>query len=156
LPQRTDAEARHDRIHHSKNTERHSALSVRQHTPKGRIMADILEFKPPPPPPSGPKPPKRIFDDDYVLGFCAEWRICRAQMQMNWAKSELEDMWGHLPSAHIDFAPLERMHQLEFHLSRTQPLTVHCAREMLGVAITILAGVITRRDRRNSLMTSMY
>jgi hypothetical protein len=28
LSQRTLSEARHDRIHHSKNTERHSALSV--------------------------------------------------------------------------------------------------------------------------------
>jgi hypothetical protein len=44
LSQRTLSEARHDRIHHSKNTERHSALSVHSHTPKGRsAMSAIIE-----------------------------------------------------------------------------------------------------------------
>jgi hypothetical protein len=71
--------------------------------------------------------------------MCAEWRAARAQQQKNWAEHELAAGWGHLPDKGIDLnlEPLERMQEMEYHLSRME--TILLARELLGVCVTILA-----------------
>ena len=50
-------------------------------------------------------------------------------------------MWGRLPDAHIklDLEPLHRMYELEYQLAMAEPRTVLLARELLGIAVTILA-----------------
>jgi hypothetical protein len=102
-------------------------------------MSDVLEFKKPEPP---AQPPKSMFgNDEPYLKFCAEWRAARAQQQKNWAEHEAATMWGTLPDAHIelDLEPLNRMKELEDTLGQIEPRTMLLARELLGVAITILA-----------------
>jgi hypothetical protein len=73
--------------------------------------------------------------------MCAEWRAARAQQQKNWAEHELAAGWGYLPDKGIELSlePLDKMHELEYHLSRTEPRTILLARELLGVCVTILA-----------------
>ncbi len=105
-------------------------------------MSDVVDFKRPLPPAGTTKPPKSIFgDDEWLLRMCAEWRAARAHQQKNWAEHELATMYGTLPDAHIklDMEPLDRMHELEYHLSQAKPRTVLLARELLGIAVTILA-----------------
>ncbi len=62
-------------------------------------------------------------------------------MQKNWAEYELATGWGTLPDAQVelDREPLERMHELEYHLSTAKPRTMLLARELLGMCVTILA-----------------
>jgi len=102
-------------------------------------LSEILNFKRPEPPAQPPKS-KFGFDDGY-LKFCAEWRAARAQQQKNWAEHDAATMWGTLPDAHIDLdtKPLTHMKELEDILGEVEPRTVLLARELLGIAITILA-----------------
>jgi hypothetical protein len=103
-------------------------------------MSDVIEFKRPPP--RGPDEPRRSkFEDEWVLTWCGEWRAARAQQQKNWAEHNIATMWGTLPDADIklDTNPLARMHELEGRLANMVPDTLQCAREMLGIAVTILA-----------------
>jgi hypothetical protein len=102
-------------------------------------MSDILEFKIPDPP---ALPPKSKFGfDEGFLKFCADWRAARAQQQKNWAEHEAATMWGTLPDEHInlDTKPLTHMKELEDILGEIEPGTMLLARELLGIAITILA-----------------
>jgi hypothetical protein len=104
-------------------------------------MSDVVDFKRPTPPAGPAKPPKSRFgDDDNYLKWCAEWRASRAQQQKNWAEHNAATMWG-TTDKHIelDTDPLDRMHQLEWHLAMAEPRTMLLARELLGIAITILA-----------------
>ena len=104
-------------------------------------MSDVIDFKRP----TGPaQPPKSILaDDDFLLRQCAEWRAARAQQQKNWAEHEAATMWGTLPDAHIklDLEPLDRMKEIEGLLATDVgvPRTMLGARQMLGMAVTILA-----------------
>jgi hypothetical protein len=107
-------------------------------------MNDVVDFKRPKPPAQPPKIPTlkdNFGDDDWILKMCAEWRAARAQMQKNWAEHDLANGWGTLPDARIklDSEPLERMHELEWHLSSAKPQTMLLARELLGMCVTILA-----------------
>jgi hypothetical protein len=83
----------------------------------------------------------RFGDDEYLLKWCAEWRAARAQQQKNWAEHELANGWGTLPDSHLnlDLEPLQRMQELESLLAEAKPRTILLARELLGIAITILA-----------------
>jgi hypothetical protein len=102
-------------------------------------MSDILDFKRPESP---AQPPKSKFgNDEPYLKFCAEWRAARAQQEKNWAEHEAATMWGTLPDAHLDLdtKPLTHMKELEDILGEVEPRTMLLARELLGIAITILA-----------------
>jgi hypothetical protein len=103
-------------------------------------MNDIIEMRPRIPP-SGPKQPKSKIEDDWILKLCATWRMERAQQQKNWAAHELATRWGTLDSKDIklDTGPLGRMQEIEHHLANLTPCTMLCAREMLGMGVTILA-----------------
>ena len=105
-------------------------------------MSRIAERKPAAPPPD----PDPIFEDNSVLELCAEWRIARATMQIIWAKDEVCPPTIGIPGGR-DFEPLNRMHEIEHHLSRSEPHTLLCARELLGVAVTML----THSDRESTL-----
>jgi hypothetical protein len=105
-------------------------------------MSDVIDLRNHRPVP--PTPPEsldtKFGDDGWLLKWCAEWRMARAQQQKNWAEHELGNGWGHLEdSVKLDLSPLHRMHQLEFHLSQCKPRTILLARELLGICVTILA-----------------
>ncbi len=107
-------------------------------------MSDVVPFErsePPAQPPKIPTLKDNFGNDAYLLKWCAEWRAARAQMQKNWAEYELATGWGTLPDAQVelDREPLERMHELEYHLSTAKPRTMLLARELLGMCVTILA-----------------
>ena len=107
-------------------------------------MSDVIDFKRPTPPAGPAQPPKSIFGrDDFLLRQCAEWRAARAQQQKNWAEHDAATMWGTLPDAHIelDLDPLGQMKEIEGLLATDVgvPRTVLGARQMLGMALTILA-----------------
>jgi hypothetical protein len=107
-------------------------------------MSEVVQFERPTPPAGPAQPPKSIFaDDDFLLRQCAEWRAARAQQQKNWAEHEAATMWGTLPDAHIklDLEPLDRMKEIEGLLATDVgvPRTMLGARQMLGMAVTILA-----------------
>jgi hypothetical protein len=55
-------------------------------------MSDVVEFKRSTPPPAKPEP---IFEDEWLLKLCAEWRVCRATMEINWARHNSATVWGH-------------------------------------------------------------
>ena len=103
-------------------------------------MSEVIELKPRGSDPKKPAPPK--FEGEYLLKLCAEWRIARAQLQKNWAEHQLATMWGLSDDADIelDLEPLSRMKEIEGHLAEIgEPRTMLGARELLGVAVTILA-----------------
>jgi hypothetical protein len=107
-------------------------------------MSEVVQFERPTPPAGPAQPPKSIFaDDDFLLRQCAEWRAARAQQQKNWAEHEAATMWGTLPDAYIklDLEPLDRMKEIEGLLATDVgvPRTMLGARQMLGMAVTILA-----------------
>jgi hypothetical protein len=102
-------------------------------------MSDIVQFNQKSQP--QPEKPKSPYQDEWLLKWCAEWRVARAQQLRNWAEHEAATMWGTLPDKgiHLDTKPLHQMKELESLISEMKPETLHCAREMLGVVITILA-----------------
>ena len=79
--------------------------------------------------------------DAAYLEWCANWRILRAQQQINWAKHDLATGWGILPAEGIGLSldPLDQLRALEDRLVTVTPRTVLLAREMLGICVTILA-----------------
>lgn len=107
-------------------------------------MTDVVDFKHPGPPKGPPKEPtlkdKFGYDAD-CLKWIAEWRAARAQMQKNWAENDLATGWGTLRTngIRLDHKPLERMNELECHLANWKPQTMLLARELLQMAVTILA-----------------
>jgi hypothetical protein len=106
-------------------------------------MSDVVDFKPPPKgPPKEPTLKDKFGEmDAYYLKWCAEWRAARAQMQKNWAEHDLAAGWGTLSDVGIklDSDPLDRMKELEWHLGQAKPQTMLLARELLRMAVTILA-----------------
>jgi hypothetical protein len=64
-------------------------------------------------------------------------------MEINWARDTGQPLlWGSRPSINvpdIDFAPLHRMREIERILGDNKPRTLLCAREMMGIAVAILA-----------------
>jgi hypothetical protein len=108
-------------------------------TRKGKTMTDVIQLRPTPPTES--KPTKVYGDDDWLLRMCSQWRFVRALQQKNWAEHDEATLFSSLPDANIelDTEPLDRMKDLEFHISRMEPRTTMLARELLGVAATILA-----------------
>ena len=117
-------------------------------------MSEVVQFERPPPPAGPAQPPKSKFGrDDFLLRQCAEWRAARAQQQKNWAEHEAATMWGTLPDAHIklDLEPLDRMKEIEGLLATDVgvPHTMLGARQMLGMAVTILAH--TQEDPESNL-----
>jgi hypothetical protein len=84
--------------------------------------------------------PKYGDVDSVYLRYCAEWRILRAQQQLNWAKHEYETGWGSLPDRdrdiELDTTPLFRMKELENILGDIEPQTVLGA---IGICVTILS-----------------
>jgi hypothetical protein len=100
-------------------------------------MSDVIPFQPR----KRDETLRDVYGDDaYLLKWCAEWRAARAQQQKNWAEHELANGWGALPDAHLhlDLEPLIEMCNLESLLVDVEPHTVLLARELLGVALTIL------------------
>jgi hypothetical protein len=91
------------------------------------------------PPYEEPKSP--YGTDEWLLKFCAEWRVFRAQMQQNWAKRDLANIFGSLPDppGGPDSKPLERMREIENRLADVVPRTGRRAYELLGIALTVLA-----------------
>ena len=81
--------------------------------------------------------------EDWLLGLCAEWRICRATMEINWARDGVNRYHGALAPVSIvpdiDFTPLHRMKEIERTLGDSKPRTLFCAREIMGIAVAILA-----------------
>jgi hypothetical protein len=107
-------------------------------------MSKIVDFKhlgPPKGPSKQPSLKDKFGYDADSLGWVAEWRAARAQMQKNWAEYDLAAGWGTLPSDGIklDSDPLERMKELEYRLAALEPQTMLLARELLRMAVTILA-----------------
>ena len=103
-------------------------------------MSDVLEFPSPPLPPYEP-PKSKLGHDETWLRFCAEWRALRAQQQKNWALRNLDTMFGMRTDRDIplDTEPLDKMKELEYHIGEMKPRTMLLARQLLRVAITILA-----------------
>jgi hypothetical protein len=62
-------------------------------------------------------------------------------LQPPWALHDLAAGWGTLSDVGIklDSDPLERMKELEWHLAEVKPQTMLLARELLRMAVTILA-----------------
>ena len=104
-------------------------------------MSDVINLRRPAKQPE-PKKAKPVYEDEWLLKLCAEWRACRAQMEKNWAEHDIATMWGTLPDAHINlsFAPHAQMQKIESILvSAGPPRTVESARELLGIVLAILA-----------------
>jgi hypothetical protein len=102
-------------------------------------MSDVAEFKRSIPPYEPPK--SKLGEDEWILKICAEWRASRAQQQKVWAERQGATMWGVLPDdgRAVDTKALERMKDLEELLARVKPQTMLLARELLRIAMTILA-----------------
>jgi hypothetical protein len=97
-------------------------------------------LKSPTPPPE--EPPSQFGElDRWLLKVCTDWRVYRAQQKINWARHELEHMWGTLPDVKLDLdtKPLQKMKDLEEFLGEFKPKTVLAARELLRVTIEIMA-----------------
>jgi hypothetical protein len=105
------------------------------------MMSDVVTFPPPPASKTSTLKDKFGGHDAFCLKMCAEWRAERAQMQKNWAEHNLATGWGALPdkSVELDQSPLDRMTELEYLLAQAKPRTVLLARELLRIAVTILA-----------------
>jgi hypothetical protein len=114
------------------------ALAFSTHR-KDATMTDVIQLRPASTEPE--KPPKIFGNDDWLLRMCTQWRAARAQQQKNWAEHEEATMFGFLDDRHIklDTDPLCRMKQLECDIADMEPRTIILARELLGVAATILA-----------------
>ncbi len=97
-------------------------------------MTDILEFKRPPEPPTS-----KYGEDATWLKMCASWRAYRAQQQFNWASNDRVTMFNTDGDAEIDLEPLGHMQTIEQTLGEITPRTAILARELLRVALTILA-----------------
>jgi hypothetical protein len=116
-------------------------------------MSDVVTF--PPPPSSKPTLKDKFGDHDaFCLKLCAEWRAARAQLQKNWAEQELATMWGTSDDAmtnHSDTKPLDQIEDLENLLAQAKPRTALLARELLRVALAILASRHEDPDPENCL-----
>jgi hypothetical protein len=105
-------------------------------------MTEVVNFVKPAKQAQTKTPLEDCFGDDACfLKICAEWRLARAQMQLNWANHHVATGWGHLSDAGIDLdsTPLDAMCNYENVLARIKPSTVMLARELLGVCVTILS-----------------
>jgi hypothetical protein len=104
-------------------------------------MSDVVTFPPPPASKTPTLKEKFGYADAAWLKMCAEWRAARAQMQKNWAEYDLAIGWGTLPHdfVKLDTSPLDRIKELEYFLAQAKPQTALLARELLRIAVTILA-----------------
>lgn len=102
-------------------------------------MTEVIQLRPAP---AEPEPTPKVFgDDDWLLRMCSQWRFLRSLQQKNWAEHEEATLFGNLPDAGIelDTEPLHRMKSIEGDIADMEPRTIMLARELLGVAATILA-----------------
>lgn len=100
-------------------------------------MSDVINFKDrqPPPPPSP-------STNDWILQLVTDWKIARAEQEIEWAQHQLAIQWGNIPDAHIPSPTnkaLEQMLECEGHLANLEPRNMIAARALLDVAIEILA-----------------
>jgi hypothetical protein len=117
-------------------------------------MSDVVSFPPPPPPRAPSLKDKLGHHDAFCLKLCAEWRVARAQIAKDWAEQELATLWGTSDAAmtkHSDTRPLDPIEDLENLLAQAKPRTALLARELLRVALAILASEHEDLDLENRL-----
>src|ERR1700730_2634713 len=86
--------------------------------------------------------PANDVDDRRLLDSCAQWRMARAQQELNWVVHNLANMCGSLPNKGTQLRPepLTQMCELQDTLARLgEPHTILGARELLGIAVKLLA-----------------
>lgn len=92
--------------------------------------------------PSEPRKPRKPNDQesDAILRSVTEWRIARAQQQIEWAKSTHANAYT---NSQVDYPCslewLDRMREAENFLAQFEPGNIMAAWAMLEVAIEILA-----------------
>jgi hypothetical protein len=87
-------------------------------------------------------PERQRSSDDFVITMIRDWRIARATQQIEWAQNQHADGFGTRESTDrksLTFEGLTKMHEMESHLANWVPASVMAAREMLRVAIEIMA-----------------
>jgi hypothetical protein len=101
-------------------------------------MAEIVNLPDRQPPP----PASEDEGKDWLLKLITEWHVMRRRQQIAWAEHELLTRWGTKPDHDLpplDLECLKRMQDIEELLSEVEPRTALEVRELLGVAVEILA-----------------
>jgi hypothetical protein len=100
-------------------------------------VIDINDHKPPPPPPPGPYHERA---NDLILQCIADWRIGRAEQQIEWATNWLATKGGDLPDGELTHthAGLDKMRDCEDRLALMKPYDMFAARALMEVAVEIL------------------
>ena len=86
--------------------------------------------------------PANDVDDRRLLDLCAQWRMAWAQHELNWAEPNLANKCGSLPNnaTQLRPGPLTQMCELQDTFARLgEPHTILGARELLGIAVKLLA-----------------
>ena len=100
-------------------------------------VIDINDHKPPPPPPPGPYHERA---NDLILQCIADWRIGRAEQQIEWATNWLATQGDNLPDGELTHthAGLDKMRDCEDRLALMKPYDMFAARALVEVAVQIL------------------
>src|SRR5262245_59395090 len=80
--------------------------------------------------------------DEFIIRSICEWRAARAKQEIEWAKRNLANAFGHKPDRHlptIDLTALDEMYKREQLLAESKPESVLAAVELLHVAVEIMA-----------------
>ena len=81
-------------------------------------------------------------EDDWFLKWIAEWRLMRYRQEIAWTEHNWRTRWGTRDDRDIppvDTESLDRMSELQERFMMFEPRSALAARELLGVAVEILA-----------------